>query len=57
MGFPQAYGAKLHRTNPTMRLNGETTHFTDVIGTFSNESAIIRLADAILFLRNDSYAV
>ncbi len=34
MTFPKEHRAKLHSTNPTERLNGETKRRTDVVGIY-----------------------
>ena len=55
--FPKEHRAKIHITNPLERLNGEIKRRTDVVGSFPNEAAIVRLVGAILLEQNDEWAV
>lgn len=55
--FPAAHRTKLHSTNPLERLIGKVERRTDVVGTFLNEDAIVRLVGAILLEQNDDRAV
>jgi putative transposase len=55
--FPAQHRTKLHSTDPLERLNGETKRRTEVVGTFPNEAAIIRLAGLFLPEQNDEWVV
>jgi len=57
MTFPKDHRAKIHSTNSLERLNGEIKRRTDVVGSFPNEEAIVRLVGAILLEQNDEWAV
>ena len=57
MGFPRKLRRQIHSTNPLERLNREIKRRTDVVGIFPNETAIIRLAGAVLLEINDDWAV
>jgi len=57
MSFPVAHRAKLHSVNPLERLNGKIKRRTDVVGIFSNEAAITRLAGALLLEQSDEWAI
>jgi transposase-like protein len=48
---------QIRSTNPIERVNGEIKRRTEVVGIFSNETAIVRLADAILLDWNDELAL
>lgn len=57
MSFPKEHRAKLHSTNPIERLNGEIKRRTEIVGTFPNDEAIVRLVGALLLEQNDTWAV
>jgi putative transposase len=57
MTFPAAHRVKLHSTNSLERLNGEIKRRTEVVGSFPNDAAIVRLVGAILLEQNDEWAV
>lgn len=57
MPFPKEHRATLRSTNPIERRNGEITRRTEVVGIFSNDEAIVRLAGALLPEQNDERAV
>ncbi len=57
MSFPAQHRAKLHSTDPIERLNGEIKRRTEVVGTFPNQDAIVRLVGAILLEQNNEWAV
>ena len=55
--FREALWTKLYRTNSIERLNGEIKRRTEVVGTFPNDDAIVRLVRALLIEQNDKWAV
>lgn len=55
--FPIGHWRKIWSTNPLERLNKEIKRRTDVVGIFPNETAIRRLAGAILLEVHDEWAV
>lgn len=57
MSFPCQHRTKLHSTNPIERLNGEIQRRTDLVGSFPNDEAILRLVGALLLKQNDEWAV
>ena len=57
MDFPKEHRVKIHSTNVLERLNGEIKRRADVVGIFPNETAIRRLAGALLLEQNDEYAI
>ena len=57
MTFPRQHWTKLHSTNPIERLNGEIERRTEVLGTFPNDDAIVRLVGALLLEQNDEWAI
>ena len=57
MSFPADHWLKIHSTNGLERLNGEVKRRTEVVGTFPNDDAIVRLVGAILPEQNDEWAV
>jgi hypothetical protein len=40
--------ANIRSTNPLERLNGKSKRRSDVVGSFPNEAAVVRLVDALL---------
>jgi putative transposase len=57
MTFHPDHWPKIASTNPLERLIGEIKRRTDVVGTFPNDAAIVRLIGALLLEHNDEWAV
>jgi transposase-like protein len=55
--FPPAHWTKLRSTNPLERVNREIGRRADVVGSFPNDHAAIRLAGALLLEQNDEWLV
>ena len=55
--FPSAHWRKLWSTNPLERVNREIKRRADVVGVFPNETAILRLAGAVLMEIHGEWAV
>jgi len=55
VSFPKAHRTQIHSTNPLERLNAKIKRRTDVVGIFPNESAVVRLAGALLLEQSDEW--
>ena len=55
--FPQAHWRKIWSTNPLERLNKEVKRRTDVVGIFSNDQSLLRLAACVLIEAHDEWQV
>jgi putative transposase len=55
--FPAEHWTKLRSTNPLERVSKEMGRRTDVVGIFPNDTAVIRLAGALLSEHNDEWLV
>jgi putative transposase len=54
-GFPPAHWRQIWSTNPLERLNKEIKRRTDVVGTFPNPAALLRLAGHVLIEQHDEW--
>jgi len=55
--FPADHWSKLRSTNPLERFNREVGRRSDVVGTFPNDRALIRLAASVVIEQNDEWLV
>jgi putative transposase len=55
--FPAAHRSKLRSTNPLERVNREIGRRTDVVGVFTNDDALLRLAGSLPIEQNDEWLV
>lgn len=53
--FPAAHWQQIWSTNPLERLNKEIKRRTDVVGTFPNPAALLRLAGHVLIEQHDEW--
>src|SRR6476659_4711782 len=54
-GFPQQHWRQIWSTNPLERVNKEIKRRTDVVGTFPNPAAQLRLAGHVLIEQHDEW--
>ncbi|GAA1689442.1 hypothetical protein GCM10009792_07000 [Microcella alkalica] len=54
-GFPPARWRQIRSTNPLKRVNKEIKRRTDVVGTFPNPAALLRLAGHVLIEQHDEW--
>ena len=55
--FPVDHWRKLRSTNPLERLNREIGRRTDVVGIFTDDASLIRLATSLIIEQNDEWLV
>ena len=55
--FPHDHRRKIRSTNPLERVNREIGRRTDVVGTFPNDRALLRLAASLVIEQNDEWLV
>ncbi len=55
--FPKEHWRQLRSTNPLERVNREIGRRTDVVGIFTNDASLIRLAGSVLIEQNDEWLV